>query len=235
MSYSAPPIPHRSTNRSPVDRPIPTDRDGLRDEVVRGVETWIDRYDTGSQEYVRYSLRRFIRQYLRETSHSPFADSISIPKRTAKCDLVIDDCIGVKIIHNLNAGSKEWIHKQLRSIFQNYDHLIIYGHQIAPEHLDIWYQIKRSLGRRSSRQGSIAVLQTVQRIEYRIPLTSKRVRKDAVHKTLVYVLFVAFVLAGGQFLSLADGSNVMAQTYVGALIVFNAIVVLMGAFLVRSL
>ncbi|MDS0475284.1 hypothetical protein [Natrinema sp. 1APR25-10V2] len=235
MSYPAHPIPHRSTNRSPVDRPISTDRDGLCNEVVRGFETWIDRYDTGSQEYVRYSLRRFIRQYLRDTSYQPFAETISVPKRTAKCDLVIDDSIGVKIIHNLNAGSKEWIHKQLRSIFQNYDHLIIYGHQIAPAHLDIWYQIKRSLGRRSSRRGSIAVLQTVQRIEYRTPLTNRRVRKAVVHKTFVYLLFTAFVLAGGQFLSLTEGSNVMAQAYVGALIVFNVVVVLMGAFLVRSL
>ncbi|WP_408957380.1 hypothetical protein [Natrinema sp. 74] len=235
MSHSGHPTSGRSTNQSPVDQSISTDRDGLRDEVVRGFETWIDTYDTGSREYVRYSLRRFIRQYLRGTSYQPFAETISIPKRTGNCDLVIDDCIAVKIIHNLNGGSKEWIHKQLRSIFQNYDHLIIYGHQIAPEHLDIWYQIKRSLGRRSSRQESISVLQTVQRIEYRIPLTDKGVRKAVVHKALVYVLFAVFVLAGGQFLSLTDGANIMAQTYVGALIVYNVIVILMGAFLVRAL
>lgn len=222
-------------NQSVTTGTASTDRDGLCQAVLEGFGSWIDEVDTESYGYVKYSLRRFIRRHLRTTSYRPFADTVSIPKRTATCDLVIDDRIGIKILYGLNAGSKEWIHKQLRSLFTNYDHLILYGHRILPEHLDIWYQIKRSLGRRSSRQKRIYTLQTVQQIEYRIPLTNRAVRKALVHKGIAYLLFVGFVFAGGQLLALTDGTSVMARSYVGALILFNVIVVLFGAFLVRTL
>lgn len=213
--------------------PIP--HEGLCQEIISGFEIWIDEYKNDLEGTVKQSLKQFLHEHLHDTSYQKSSDTISIPKRTAKCDIVINDNIGIKILYDLNSGSKKWIHKQLRLLFREYDHLIIYAHEIVPEHLDIWYQIKRVLKRRSRRGKSVHTLQTVQRPAYRIPLTNKEVRKAVVHKSLIYLLFTFFVFAGGQLLALADGTNIMAQAYVGAIIVFNIIVVVLGIFLVRGL
>lgn len=221
--------------RSPTDSAPPSGHHGLYKEVVRGLDAWVTEYEIGTQTTVKQNLRSFIRQYLRTTSYRRFADTVSIPKRTANCDIIIDDSIGIKLVHDLNSGSKEWMHKQLRSIFQNFDYLIVYGHQIAQKHLDTWYQIKRTLNRFSSEQNTIHALQTIQQIEYRIPLTNKTIRKAVVHHSIIYLIFIAFVLVSGQLLAFTDGADIMAQSYVGALSVFNIFVILIGAFLVRTL
>lgn len=218
--------------RLSTDRPPRSD---LCDAVIRGFEAWIDQYDPRSQGSVRQRLKRFICSHLRANDFRASADAVSVPRGTSHCDLVIDDRIGITIVYDLTTGSKEWIHRQLRTIFRKYDHLIVYGHQIEPEHLDVWHQIKRSLDRRSSRRNTVSTLQTIRRLEYRIPLTNRRVRKAVVHRSLAYVLFVAFVLVAGYSLGLTDGADAMARAYVGAVIVFNVVVVVLGVFLVRTL
>lgn len=222
-------------NYSRITKTSAIDSETLCKETLRGFGMWIEENDGLTHGYVKYNLRRFIQQYLQTTTCREVSKAVSIPRRTAKCDLVIDDRIGIKIIYTITNSSKEWIYKQLRPLCREYEHVIIYGHQIAPEHLDIWYQIKRSLERGSRRWNKIHTLQTVTRIEYRIPLTTKTIRKEIAHKTLIYFIFVGFVVAGGQFLALTDGSDVMAQAYVGALITFNVFVILLGTFLVREM
>lgn len=131
--------------------------------VLLALRRWIDGSEEKSEAAAERSLRRSIGRGLRATGHPNAADSVLRPKRTGYCDIVVDERIGVKIVHNLTRRSREWMHKQLRSLLQEYDYLLLYGHQISAETIDVWRQLKRSLVRSSSDDRRFHALRTRQR------------------------------------------------------------------------
>ncbi|WP_394741581.1 hypothetical protein [Natronococcus roseus] len=136
--------------------------------VLLALRRWIDGSEKKSERIAERSLRRSIRRDLRAAGHPNAADSVLRPKRTGYCDIVVNGRIGVKIVHNLTRRSREWMHKQLRSLLQEYDYLVLYGHQISAETIDVWRQLKRSL-LRSSRDGQFHALRTLRRRQGRSP------------------------------------------------------------------
>ncbi|ELY52153.1 hypothetical protein [Natronococcus jeotgali] len=131
--------------------------------VVLALERWMNGSEDESEPVVERKLRRSIGRDLRAVGHRSAAASISRPKRSDYCDIVVDGRIGIKIVHNLTGRSREWMHKRLRSLVREYDYLILYGHRIPSETVDVWRQLKRSLERRASDGRRFRAIGTLQR------------------------------------------------------------------------
>lgn len=58
--------------------------------------------------------------------------------------------------------------------------------------------------------------------------------RDAFRQLFGIWLFITFVLVGAFFLDSMDGANVLAQSYVVVVLVFNIVVILFGILVVRS-
>lgn len=210
-------------------------RADLATVVYRGLREWTGQSAPDSSAYVKYSIRGFLRRYLRRTPFRSSAATVDTPKRSGDCDVTIGDRIGIKVLYGLNDGSKEWIHKQLRSILLEYDHLIVYGHRISAKYTDLWRQIKRSLDRYSTDANHIRIVGTIEGGRYVVPLTTFAVSKEIVQKFGIYGLFFAFVLASGHFLDGVNHGHNMGVGFVGVVIVLNLSIMLMGGFLLRYL
>lgn len=217
-------------------RPHPsTESEELFDVVRRAIDGWVDQAEFVSNTGIENSLKGHIRRDLRRTPFDDLADAIDVPKYNRLCDIVVDDRIAIKIIRELHDGSKEWIHNQLRHLLDDYDYLVIYGHQISAEYADLWRQIKRSLYRYTGSQDRILVVGTIDNTQYSIPMTSFSVSGTILRKFGVYGIFFLFVLSGSAFLESANGGAQMGGVFIAAVIIFNAVVISMVAFLLRCL
>lgn len=208
--------------------------DAVFEAVSRGVVEWSQRDDlTETAQNVQYQLRGYLRRHLRRAGFHDVADAISLPRQSKGCDLVIDDRIGIIIVSSLNDGSKEWIHKVLRSLFQKYDYLIVYGHQISSEFTDLWRQITRSIRRRERDGKQVAVHGTFDVQEIRNLLADTITSPYLLKKWTVYGLFFLALVFGGQYAEWMIGTAQMGQAFVGAVFVVNAAALLGGLFLLR--
>ncbi|AGB36757.1 hypothetical protein [Natronococcus occultus] len=137
------------------------DREHVYWHVVLSLRRWINGTEDVSEATVERQLRRSIRRDLRRLGHPSAAGSITRPKETDYCDVVVDERIGLKVVHNLTSRSREWMHKQLRSLLREYDYLILYGHGISPETIDVWRQLKRTLTRAASDERRFHAIGTI--------------------------------------------------------------------------
>lgn len=223
---------------TPTSRPTGTSRrrnENLSRTVHRALEQWSNQGVENADTYITHNLRGYIRRHLATSGYRRQAESISIPRRTTGCDLVVDDRVAVTIIYRMSNRNVTSVRKQLRAIFHEYDHLIVYGHQIPPQDLDQWRHLKRTLDRYGDERGTIRFTETIVEVRYRLPVTGITVSKTVLQRSIVSILFLSFVVTFGYFLEAFGSADVMARSYVVAVAVLNLVIVAIGAFLVKSL
>jgi hypothetical protein len=159
---------------------------------------------------------------------------VTISKKADDCDIAVGETIAIKILYGLHDGSKETMHKRLRSLFDEYDHLLLYGHQLSPEHTDIWRHLKRSLESHTTDTKQLWTHATLTDTKYRMPMTETTDTRTAARKFGVHPLLLGFAIAGAQALINLGGETVMGSAFIGMIVVFNAVVVTLGVIIARA-
>lgn len=223
---------------SPSHSRATKDYNGLYNEVSELFEDWTEMDGSKANTEVKNSIYDFLKSNIQSSIYEDFTDEISIPRYSSGCDLAISDKIGIVIIYKIPNSSTNWIHQRLKSLFESYRYLIVYGHQIQQKDIDSWRQIKKSMKNYSkyryrNEYQQLTVFDTVKTIEYRIPMTNRYVAKYMLEKLLAFGLWVVFTIAGGMVLDYTSGGDTMTQAYMGAIITFNVIVILFLILVIR--
>jgi hypothetical protein len=136
---------HSGGNPSSVDRPDPTAEHVYRHTAAllrRWAEARVDEDDDGSARRGHH-LRSYLWRRLSDALDHP-AD-ISEPRGTDTADVVVEERVGVKVVSSLNQGASGWFHRELHTLCEGYDYLIVLGYGLDGEHTDLWRNLQTCL------------------------------------------------------------------------------------------
>lgn len=68
--------------------------------------------------------------------------TVTQPRGTDTADIVVEERIGVKIVSSLNQGASGWFHRELHTLSEGYDYLVVFGHGLDGEHTDLWRNLQ---------------------------------------------------------------------------------------------
>ncbi len=133
--------PAAETERSP-----PSDRrdaDGVYRRTVSLLRRWAgEEVDGGSNRLREHHLRRFLWEELAAAGHGT---DVTSPRGTDTPDIVVDGTVGVEIVASLNQGATGWFHRELHTLCEGYDHLVVFGYGIAGDDTDRWRHLQSSV------------------------------------------------------------------------------------------
>jgi len=92
----------------------------------------------GSQR--EHHLRGYLWRQLSDALGHPA--TVTQPRGTDTAESVLEERIGVKIVSSLNQGASGWFHRELHTLSQGYDYLVVFGHGLDGEHTDLWRNLQ---------------------------------------------------------------------------------------------
>ncbi|ELZ09350.1 hypothetical protein C479_11030 [Halovivax asiaticus JCM 14624] len=131
-----------SVERAPIDL-------DAADDFAMDLADWV-RSQSTSQTASRFrsDLRRYLRRYV-GTWHD---QTLSVDHATGArgVDYVVGDQIAIVLIESITEGSNHWLYRELGTIGQQYEYVVVIGNDLTEEHVDIWRSLARRMTNRSS-------------------------------------------------------------------------------------
>jgi len=128
-----------------VDAPDSSAEDVYRHTAAL-LRRWAEtRADDGDSEGARrgHHLRSYLWRQLSDALDHPA--TVVEPRGNDTADVVVEDRVGVKLVSSLNQGASGWFHRELRTLSEGYDYLIVLGYGLDAEHTDLWRNLQTSL------------------------------------------------------------------------------------------
>lgn len=136
-AQSPSPTPERSP---PTESP---DADAVYRRTVVLLRRWASDEANGAEGTLReHHLRRYLWE---ELDAAGCGATVTSPRGTDKPDIVVDGTVGVKIVSSLNQGATGWFHRELHTLCEGYDYLVVFGYGIDGEHTDRWRHLQSSV------------------------------------------------------------------------------------------
>jgi len=132
-------------NPPSIDAPEPSAENVYRHTAAL-IRRWAEtRADDADGEGARrgHHLRSYLWRRLRDALGHPA--TVVEPRGNDTADVVVEDRVGVKLVSSLNQGASGWFHRELRTLSEGYDYLIVLGYGLDGEHTDLWRNLQTSL------------------------------------------------------------------------------------------
>lgn len=208
-----------------VERPDPTPEDVYRHTATL-LHRWAEaRGDEAAGESARRShhLRSYLWRRLTDALGHP-AD-VSEPRGNDTADVVVEERVGVKVVSSLNQGASGWFHRELRTLSEGYDYLIVLGYGLDGEHTDLWRNLQTSLTSTDVDAEALTFVDTIERNEAATESVRPRIAPET---AAVALLALPAVLVGVRALA----TFALSLDSIGTgLLVAVGIVYLLGASL----
>lgn len=131
------PTPERSP---PTEGP---DADAVYRRTVALLRRWANDEVSGGEGSLReHHLRRYL---WKELNAAGCGAPVTSPRGTDTPDIVVDGTVGVEIVASLNQGATGWFHRELHTLCEGYEHLVVFGYGIDGEHTDRWRHLQSSV------------------------------------------------------------------------------------------
>jgi len=131
-------------SRSPTTGP--SDDRSLSDAVyartAKVLRKWVATEATDNRGTLReHHLRRHL---WKAFSAAGRATTVTAPRGTDTPDIVVDDSVGIKIVSALNQGATGWFRRELHTLGEGYDYLVVFGYGIGDDDRDRWRHLQSS-------------------------------------------------------------------------------------------
>lgn len=137
--------PAQTGGESPtVDAPEPSADDAYR-HTVASIRQWAESRTGADDDGARrgHHLRSYLWRRLSDALGRPA--TVVEPRGNDTADVVVEERVGVKLVSSLNQGASGWFHRELRTLSEGYDYLIVLGYGLDGEHTDLWRNLQTSL------------------------------------------------------------------------------------------
>lgn len=136
-----------------------TGPDRVYERTVALLREWAAAADERSRGGSReHHLRRFLWSELTADGERV---SVTSPRGTDTPDIVVDGSVGIEMVSSLNQGATGWFHRELHTLGEGYEHLVVFGNDIDGEHLDRWRHLQSSITHDDVGLRGIAFVDTI--------------------------------------------------------------------------
>ncbi|WP_247729963.1 hypothetical protein [Halovivax limisalsi] len=203
---------------------------GIADVFTHDLYSWIrSRPPRTNDARFRSDLRRYLRRYVGNWADQEL--NVDHTGGARGVDYVVGDEIAIVLIETITEGSNQWLYRELGSISQQYEYVVVIGHNLAEEHVDVW----RSLGRRmATRSNSTFRFLTAEELWDPVETADAPIRtvNGALGVGAVVITYLAVSINAIRHFAPTDP---MAGAFVAAVFVLLSVVLCYTLFFVRAL
>lgn len=119
------------------------------DEFAMDLADWVRTHSTSrTAGHFRSDLRRYLRRYAGTWQDQ----TLSVDHATGArgVDYVVGDQLAIVLIESITEGSNHWLYRELGTIGQQYEYVVVIGNDLTEEHVDVWRSLERRMTNRSS-------------------------------------------------------------------------------------